>query len=552
MKNSVRTLAALMAAVCVLGCSKEADNHIEEPVEKEKEPVVIEKVPMTFSVGTAKTVLIPRTGQSGFDIGFHKVDKISIFDRNGDNNDFVNDASNDGQLEVKFSGKAEMSDTYYALYPYQSGAELGENKIKNVVLPDTQTATANSFDPKANISVDKASGNTLYLKNVCSLFKIVVNAGEHYDKAVISSNDGTPICGTFSIDFDTEINPVVRDITNGFSAVTLSGAMGDDTEQTVYYAVILPKTYDNGISVKLYNSEKQTTPLAMRASSPSTKIERAKIATFGHIKPDLLSKEFTIDKDGGKVRFSKGNLWCNASADEASKWVWALEENQYDSNTGTKQGANQRIYNNTHVSHFYYSANGLKAGDNGYGAGPNRISGQDSGVNIGLVFGQDSKWTVLEKDEMKYLLETRETGATVGTTTNARYSPIQVNGKDGLMIFPDTFTWDTSLYGDIPTNINKAGSFKDYTATFGKLEKDGVVFLPSNGLRNTNGYITYAMIGFPNNFTIGYYSFLNLYYNGNQRNFTLSSGSGSNCEAATGPGNAYSVRLVKHISSSSN
>lgn len=462
MKKYIETLAILMALFCACSCSKES----AEPTDKgsEKQPSAIGKIPLTFSVGTSKTVLDPSTGA----INFNEGDKISIFDGDAKNNEFTNTTPGNNKPSVTFQGEVtKEADTYYALYPYQENAGFSEGTITNVSLPASQNATMNSFDPNANISVGATSSSNLVLMNVCSLLKIVVEPGESYSKAVITSNDGTAMCGTINISFDVEGNPVVGgEITNGSSSVTLTGNMVSATDPTNYYVVVLPKTYTKGFTVRLYK-EGQEGAAAMKYTSSSVTIERAKIGNFGHIEAGLLLPGvFTVNSEGKKVQFARGNLWCNETT---SPKTYGFENNQYEIVFGEATPDAT-----SHRTHFF------------------KANYQDSKTSNMLFANPDSEinpykgWETLTNDEWSYLLGL----STSKRSCTNKYANAVVAGNPGLLIFPDDNKWPDGV--TMPTEINKPVYFKSapqYTfEEFSKLEQSGFVFLAGQGrlYRNTS------------------------------------------------------------------
>lgn len=472
MKKYIETLAILMALFCACSCSKES----AEPTDKgsEKQPSAIGKIPLTFSVGTSKTVLNPSTGA----INFNEVDKISIFDGDAKNNEFTNTTPGNNQPSVNFHGEVtKEADTYYALYPYQENAEFSEGTITNVSLPASQIATMNSFDPKANISVGATSSSNLVLMNVCSLLKIVVEPGESYSEAVITSNDGTAMCGTISISFDDDGNPVIGDnITDVSSSVTLSGAMGSDEAQTVYYAVVLPKTYTKGFTVRLY---KDGVAAAMKYTSSSVTIERAKIGNFGHIEASRLPGVFTVNSERKKVQFARGNVYT-----PDNNATYLFESLQYDYHT-YKSPSGKKYYSVVNGEKIQEASNST---NNGYVAKRNG--------KVADIIGSFPGFRVLTQAEAEYLLLSRETGVTItvnnNTVENARFAKTRVNGISVLMLFPDGMKFPENLASTTSNNhtftadVNTIGSGAKWNQKndfsledFRILESLGVVVIPA-------------------------------------------------------------------------
>jgi len=186
----------------------------------------------------------------------------------------------------------------------------------------------------------------------------------------------------------------------------------------------------------------------------------------------LLPCEFSVGEDR-KVRFSGGNLYWDGKK-------FRMEENQYGtaSSIGGKRDAK-------HVSHFYWSKEAVIACAESYvdstATAKDKFFASDSYIikNLTVLTGYD---------EWEYLLNMRTT-TTDNMPANSRYAEVKVNGVNGLLIFPDTFTW-TSEMGTAPTVVNVhcdrfgAGTYDE--KQFDVMENEGVVFLPAAGLRKGN------------------------------------------------------------------
>ena len=75
---------------------------------------------------------------------------------------------------------------------------------------------------------------------------------------------------------------------------------------------------------------------------------------------------------------------------------------------------------------------------------------------------------------------------TIGGTSSVKFAQTIVNGRKGVMLFPDGFTWPSTIES-VPSvfNTNQINwNTTDYTlAQWAILEASGVVFLPAAGYR---------------------------------------------------------------------
>lgn len=228
--------------------------------------------------------------------------------------------------------------------------------------------------------------------------------------------------------------------------------------------------------------------------------------------------------DDVKVRFARGNVQYKASAMNGSKWKFA--EHQYDfvGNTGgnTTAAAN-RATQSALIDLFGWGATGFGA----YGHEPYSVStDRESYITTpegwtgevlsiynrcdwGYCFGgAESNWRVLngvaktsshlEWDELSVLLSERDyrkrTASTVNGNKSAMFMKCNIEGINGLLLFPDKFAWPAesgSPDESTATKVNAGDA--DFAITYTKdefvhLEMAGCVFLPCAGMRDGTVY----------------------------------------------------------------
>lgn len=197
--------------------------------------------------------------------------------------------------------------------------------------------------------------------------------------------------------------------------------------------------------------------------------------TMAKVKPDLLSGVFSVS-DSKKVSFSKGNLQATY---DGSDWTWAFAANQWDY-IGNAAGntmvtaTSPFISENATVDLFgwvgassnwtgvnKYGITSSKATNNkdGYGNVASESLKSDWGALIGL------GWRTLSMAEWTYLLATRTVNG--GKGAGKSYTLQSVNGKRGMVIYPDNYT------GAVYSGDNWAS-----------FEAAGCVFLPAAGWRD--------------------------------------------------------------------
>ena len=254
---------------------------------------------------------------------------------------------------------------------------------------------------------------------------------------------------------------------------------------------------------------------------------------------------FTIDASGRKVILAPGNLMAKisvyhyvstepaggyAEADEwkfgsAFEYVGDVENkgNYLFANAGEEGSANATALIGQWVDLFSWQGESaeIKAhGLSNYTAltnvkkwcgddrNENLYSGCWNGLNI--TNGGGYAWRPMTKDEMEYLMKSRE-GSVIGEVTDGRHVRAIVAGVKGLLIFPDGIIWRTTAQGEsancgsealntamtaiadvagVPTNLNVDGSsplwndsyWTSYSASdFATMSQCGIVFLPAAG-----------------------------------------------------------------------
>ena len=187
-----------------------------------------------------------------------------------------------------------------------------------------------------------------------------------------------------------------------------------------------------------------------------------------------------------KVMFSSGNLlWTGGSRTSTAsenRNYWIFNQNQYD--LGGFVDFNHNTTGSSNYFSWYNSDNTnstILVHDNS--------SFNGTPYDWGDLFNDpnDVHWCTLTKDEWKYLMVSRQVNfhhyafGRINTGTN--------NYVNGLILFPDQFTWPTSVTHQ-PTTFDGAAAYSNasYTvAEWSLLEEAGCVFLPAGGHVGFNG-----------------------------------------------------------------
>ncbi|MCF2560832.1 hypothetical protein I6E23_12845 [Prevotella brevis] len=350
MKKYILPLMSIAMLMAMASCSS-SDDEVAEIKEESK------LVPMTFTatqesnVGTRSAL----NGSNGVD--WQTSDMISVFDAVGDGHNQRFTLTGDA-TEGIFSGEASSEATSFtAVYPYTDGAQLeSDGIVSGITLPAEQTATPNSFDPKAALmmaySTDKSK---LDFKNVVSLVKVTTDFP--CKKIVLTAIDN--IAGTGKLTYNNG-EPSIALETNKSQTVTLKPASEDGVIDAGNYYIAICPLKDTRFSISFINSTdtKAYTKAYTQTSSKYFTFQRREIKNLGTFSESGTSWTSTIESNGNvkasqqvdlgltikqggktyKVIFAKSNLTDKGLAEKETDYgdyfAWGAKEPWYSSFSG--------------------------------------------------------------------------------------------------------------------------------------------------------------------------------------------------------------------------
>ena len=337
------SIAMLMA---MASCSS-SDDEVAEIKEESK------LVPMTFTATQESNAETRSALKGGVGVDWQAGDEISVFDGTGAGCNHQFSLTGDASLG-KFSGIASSEATSFtAVYPYTEGATLGEDgSVSGITLPAEQTATLDSFDPKAALmmaySTDKSK---LYFKNAVSLVKVTTD----FDCKSIVLTAKENIAGTGKLTYNSGA-PSISFTSNQSKTITLKPASEDGVIAAgTYYIAICPQTL-SGFSISFINSA--DTKAYTRTSTKNNQFNRSGIRNLGTFKELDDTWTSTIESNGNvkasqqvdmgvfsineknyRLIFTKSNLTANGLAeneyDYGDYFAWGANEPWYTSYSGT-------------------------------------------------------------------------------------------------------------------------------------------------------------------------------------------------------------------------
>ena len=348
MKKYILPLMSIAMLMAMASCSS-SDDEVAEIKEESK------LVPMTFTATQESNVGTRTALSTGNSVIWKTGDMISVFDGNGEEGNHQFSLTGDASLG-KFSGIASSEATSFtAVYPYTEGAQLeSDGSVSGITLPAEQTATPNSFDPKAALMMAYTEDKSqLNFKNVVSLVKVTTD----FDCKSIVLTAKENIAGTGKLTYNSGA-PAINFTSNISQTVTLKPASEDGVIAAgTYYIAVCPHA-SSGFSIRFINSA--DTKAYTQTSIQSNTFNRSKIKNLGTFSESGTSWTSTIEKNGNvnasqqidlgltitgsdskqyRVIFAKSNLTANGLAeneyDYGDYFAWGAREPWYSSATQT-------------------------------------------------------------------------------------------------------------------------------------------------------------------------------------------------------------------------
>lgn len=392
----------------------------------------------------------------------------------------------------------------FAVYPKGFVDVNAENygqsgKALDMVFPSSYTYAECGVDmtPCPMISTNTAGVLAWDFKQVCGLLRVVVNNVPPGTDNISVSVAGKDMHGSFSIASPVTPGTSVVEAKDGSNS-TIS--ITDIPESEVYQdgiTINLPLpvgSYDTDITVTCYDDATikmiQTIPFAYTAARSHGKKLKMNLAGY------------TVNSTGLQVGFAPGNLQAKVSSGKFSSTVWKADAWRFASTQyeflGTEGNSTFAVgawidlfgFNGESATTTNYGVCYTKGPNaNAYGETVSELLKSDWGtLEIGPYpanFWRTSTASSTNNGELHYVLVKRS-ASTIAGTENARYAKGNVNGINGLILFPDVYTHPDGVAA--PTNINTETadfSGNDYSLSdWTKMEQMGCIFLPAAGQRN--------------------------------------------------------------------
>lgn len=237
------------AAATAVSCAKEINPDTNEVPETDL-------VQMTFKASADASDTDTKVAYENKTTVWKDNDKIKVITSNGTVTEFTAESVSEDGKTATFSGLTESSaESYYAVYPAQAysgdGTEVKEGKLY-VNIPDVQTPAADSFDPKAFVSIAKNDGENLLFKNSCAVVGFQITEPSQVKSVRFQAAGVTNLAGTGVVKTDNLPSHTYDQSYTGtttYDIITINAPADGFQKETYYYFTMRPNNCADGISI---------------------------------------------------------------------------------------------------------------------------------------------------------------------------------------------------------------------------------------------------------------------------------------------------------------
>jgi len=377
---------------------------------------------------------------------------------------------------VTWNGHEEIdiTDASGKTVEYKVSAVSKDSRTATITKKDTETKTLGDGPYKAVYG--SSLSTSIYYDTVAPLYDLPMEATSETTNLEFKIT-----CGALEVRLKKAGTTITKiEVSNATDTYTLdcSNGGGVSIGDTAKFYITLPEgEYTKFVFT---TSDGKTCIKQNNASGVKLLANQIRPITFTNMlffPADAIHGLFSVDEDGTKVCFAKGNLYYDGSA-------FKFEDNQLDYPTS---------WNTSHVGHFYWSKDASNAYAEEFNQEEERQEDDVFFTNATettpnstfTVKSQQGLWRTLSSGEWEYLLARKD------ASSKYKYGYAIVQEKKGIIILPDTFIDPKKNDGSksfVPGN-DYYSSYQDnkYTiSNWAAMESVGAVFLPAAGYRDGN------------------------------------------------------------------
>ena len=183
-----------------------------------------------------------------FSLYWEAGDQVSVFAPDGSNNLFTSEAETGAKTTVLNGAESftiDLSQTYYAIYPYSADNSI-ENGVITTTIPTVQTPVKGAFP--VNHAVAVSDGQNLSFLNVCGLFGFNITQEDIVSVTIKAKGAEEYLTGKVAVNCADASYTVV----DGLTEVTL--VTKDKFAVGTYYVAVLPQTF-SGVTVTMFKAD---------------------------------------------------------------------------------------------------------------------------------------------------------------------------------------------------------------------------------------------------------------------------------------------------------
>ncbi len=239
--------AALIVSACAIK---------SEPIEELGQTITIEAIQVGNGALTKTAVQ-----DGGTSVYWEPSDEVKVFyDGEGsrfvsNNTDLVGVAKFTGTLStvIGFNEGFSNDNPLWGLYPYRADATSDGSSV-TTTLPAEQVGRAGSFAKNTHITMGRSTSLSMGFYSVCGGVRFSVSQ-EGISKVVFEGNSNEQLAGTIKLAFEGGI-PVVKSVTDGATAITLTAPYSTFEIGTWYYIEAIPGALSNGYTLTFFKDNK--------------------------------------------------------------------------------------------------------------------------------------------------------------------------------------------------------------------------------------------------------------------------------------------------------
>ena len=462
-RHTARALASsLILLLIAVSCSQES--FVESISDKSKQ-TTISTVEATIAIDNSADTKTVR--KSDGKIYWNPGDEINVF-FGTDKGKFTSSNTEDA-AKASFNGSITISSVIgmnegedddncvWGLYPYNENATFDGTYV-HTSLTNAQTGKAGSFADDLYITLAKSNSFKLSFYNTLAGIKFSVQK-EGIKTITFSCNNGEVLTGDFKLKFGDDERPVVSEIANGKTSISLTPDGESFTVGEYYYIVFAPTTFSKGFSLKFTTNSEE----GIYTYSKSISFPRNNFGTLSNADKDVEYKSVREYVDLGlSVKWATCNVGASKPEEYGDYFAWGETEPYYNGDsqnpTGWKSGKSSGYWwssykyckgSSTTMTKY---CNNSSYGYNGFTDSKTVLDPEDDAAHVNWGGG----WRMPTKDEFDELCN----------SSNCTWTWTTVNGVNGYKVVSKKSGYEGN-YIFLPAAGFRSGTYLDDVGSYG-------------------------------------------------------------------------------------